>query len=58
MKEKKFPFSCPVCAKKTDYALEKMVEGAVLRCPFCKLTLTLHGHMWEDVLKELRKLGN
>jgi len=58
MKEQKFPFSCPVCGKKTDHALEELVEGAVLTCPFCKLTLTLQGHMWEDVQKELKKFRN
>jgi hypothetical protein len=33
-----------------------MVEGAILTCPFCKLTLTLHGHMLEDVQREIKKL--
>ncbi len=54
--EEKLPFACPVCGRKTDYPLAQLVEGAVLTCPFCKLTLTLHGHMWEDVQKEIRKL--
>jgi len=36
--------------------IEGMVEGAVLTCPFCKLTLTLHGHMLEDVQREIKKL--
>ena len=58
MEEKKLPFSCPVCARQTDYALAELVEGAVLTCPFCKLTLTLHGHMWEDVQRELQRLRN
>jgi len=54
--EGKFPFACPICGRKTDYQIEGLVEGAVLTCPFCKLTLTLHGHMWEDVQKEIKKL--
>jgi len=33
------------------------VEGANIICPFCKLTLTLHGHMWEDVQREISKLN-
>jgi hypothetical protein len=33
-----------------------MVEGASITCPFCKLTLTLHGHMLEDVQREIAKL--
>jgi uncharacterized Zn finger protein (UPF0148 family) len=53
---KKLPFSCPICARKTDYPLAKLKKGAVLACPFCKLTLTLHGHMLEEVKKEVRKI--
>ena len=52
----KLPFTCPVCGRKTDYLLTELKEGAVLTCPFCKLTLTLHGHMWEDVQKEIQNL--
>jgi transcription elongation factor Elf1 len=52
----KLPFSCPICGRKKDYLLTELFEGAVLTCPFCKLTLTLHGHMWEDVQKEIQKL--
>ncbi|OGQ10492.1 MAG: hypothetical protein A2026_16005 [Deltaproteobacteria bacterium RBG_19FT_COMBO_46_12] len=53
---KKLPFSCPICGRKKDYLLTELLEGAALTCPFCKLTLTLHGHMWEDVRKEIQKL--
>ena len=52
----KLPFTCPVCGRKTDYLLTELKEGAVLTCPFCKLTLTLHGHMLEDVKKEIENL--
>ena len=52
---KTLPFSCPVCGRKTDYPLNELVEGAVLTCPFCKLTLNLHGHMLEEVRKEIEK---
>ncbi|NWF91336.1 MAG: hypothetical protein HXY46_00335 [Syntrophaceae bacterium] len=54
--EKKLPFPCPVCGRKTDHPIEGLREGATLTCPFCKLTLTLHGHMWKDVQREIRKL--
>jgi transcription elongation factor Elf1 len=54
--ENKLPFSCPVCGQKKEYLLAELVEGAVLTCPFCKLTITLHGHMWQDVQKEIKKL--
>jgi ribosomal protein L37AE/L43A len=54
--EQKLPFVCPVCGRKTEYRVPELIEGAVLTCPFCKLTLTLHGHMLEDVQKEIEKL--
>jgi hypothetical protein len=50
------PFTCPVCGRKKDYIVTDLCEGATLTCLFCKLTLTLHGHMWEDVQKEIQKL--
>jgi rubrerythrin len=52
----RIPFSCPVCGRKKEYLLEELFEGAVLTCPFCKLTLTLHGHMWQEVQNEVKKL--
>ncbi|MDI7258724.1 MAG: hypothetical protein QME90_02255 [Thermodesulfobacteriota bacterium] len=36
--------------------MKELFEGAPLNCPFCKLALTLHGHMWEDVQKEVERL--
>ncbi len=54
--EQKLPFSCPVCGPKAEYFVEDLFEGALLTCPMCKLTLTLHGHMWKDVQKEIQKL--
>ena len=57
MDEKCLSFSCPVCGRKTDRPISGLVEGAVLTCPFCKLTLTLHGHMLEDVQREIRILN-
>jgi transcription elongation factor Elf1 len=54
--KKKLAFSCPICGRKKEYRMTEMVEGATLTCPFCKLTLTLHGHMWKDVQKEIQKL--
>ncbi len=33
-----------------------MVEGTQLTCPFCKLTITLHGHMLEYVKKEMERI--
>ena len=51
------PFSCPICGRKTDHPLDLFTEGAEIVCPFCKLKLTLHGHMWQEVQQELAKLG-
>jgi transcription elongation factor Elf1 len=56
VKEEKLPFTCPLCGRKTDYPWAELVEGAVLTCSFCKLRLTLHGHMLEDVGREIKKL--
>jgi transcription elongation factor Elf1 len=55
--DRKIPFSCPVCAHKTDYPITQMVEGAILNCSFCKLTIKLHGHMLQEVQREIEKLG-
>jgi len=52
----KLSFACPICGRKTDYFVKELFEGAILTCPFCKLTLTLHGHMWKDVQREIHKL--
>ena len=54
--KKNLSFSCPICGRKTDYPVSDLTEGAVLTCPFCKLTLTLHGHMWKDVQNEIQRL--
>ncbi len=56
MGDKKISFSCPVCGRKTDHPGDEMFEGAIIRCPFCKLTLKLHGHMWQEVQKEKKRL--
>jgi hypothetical protein len=52
--EKLLAFACPICGRKTDRPVSQLVEGAPLQCPFCKLTLTLHGCMWEEVQREIR----
>jgi len=58
MKEEKLPFTCPLCGRKTDYPLAGLVDGASLACSFCKVRITLQGHMLEDVRKEIKKLKN
>ena len=53
MEEKKLPITCSICGRKNEFPIEQLKEGATLICPFCKLKLTLHGHMWTDIQKEL-----
>jgi hypothetical protein len=55
MNEKKVPITCPLCGRKNEYALEILFEGSVITCPFCRIQLTLHGHMWEDIQKEIAR---
>lgn len=54
--EKTLPFSCPVCGRVTDYPIRVLIEGAQLDCPFCKVSIKLHGHMLAYVQKEIQKL--
>ncbi len=56
MQEKLLPFTCPLCGRKSEYPLDTLVEGATLLCKFCKLELRIHGHMWEDIQKEIARL--
>jgi hypothetical protein len=53
----KLAFTCPLCGRKSEYALETLAEGATIVCPFCKVKLTLHGHMWKDIESEIKKLN-
>ena len=52
----KLPFGCPICGKKKEYPVDYLVEGALLECPFCKVKLTLHGHMLQEVREQIGKL--
>ena len=54
--QKTLPFTCPVCGRKADHPRDALIEGAELICPFCKLKLILHGHMWQEVQQELAKM--
>jgi len=53
---KKLPITCPLCGRKSEYLPETLHEGALFECPFCKLQLKLHGHMWEDIQNEIARL--
>ena len=56
MDEKRLPFTCPICGRRTEHQLEQLHEGATLTCPFCKVALTLHGHMWEEIQRGIEGL--
>ena len=56
MHKKLLPITCPLCGRKNEFPLETLLEGSILLCPFCKVKLTLHGHMWEHIQEEIAKL--
>ena len=58
MHRKLLPITCPLCGRKYDFPIENLLEGSTLTCPFCKLELKLHGHMWEHIQAEIAKLEN
>jgi hypothetical protein len=55
MGERFLTITCPLCGRKNEHSMEALVEGAILACPFCTVKLTLHGHMWEDIQKDIAK---
>lgn len=55
--EQVYAFTCPICGRKTDYPIAELTEGAKITCPYCKLTLNLHGHMLQEIREEIAKLG-
>jgi hypothetical protein len=56
MNEKKLPVTCPLCGRKNEYSLEILFEGSVITCQFCRIQLTLHGHMLADIQTEIAHL--
>ena len=57
MEDKGLSITCPVCGRKNEFPVETLVEGSVLICPLCKVKLTLHGHMWEEIQANIQKLN-
>ncbi len=55
MEEKKLPVTCPLCGRKNEFPLETLFEGSIFVCPFCKIKLTLHGHMWKEIQADIEK---
>lgn len=56
MQEQSLPITCPLCGRKYEYPVALLKEGSDLVCPLCKVKLNLHGHMWEDIQREIAKL--
>ena len=56
LQEQQVPITCPLCGKKNDFALESLKEGEAFQCPNCRVKLTLHGHMWEEIRSEIAKM--
>ncbi len=56
MQDKQVPITCPICGSKNEHPLESLAEGAPLQCPVCKVKLTIHGHMWQEIQSEIAKL--
>jgi DNA-directed RNA polymerase subunit RPC12/RpoP len=54
--DKKLPITCPLCGRKSEFALEDLKEGAPLQCPKCQVKLNLHGHMWEEIQSDIAKM--
>ena len=52
----RLPVTCPICGRKHEFPIESLVEGEIMACPSCKVKLTLHGHMWEEIKGELEKI--
>lgn len=56
MEQNQLPITCPVCGRKNNFPVETLSEDSEIVCPVCRLKLTLHGHMWEDIQAGLAKL--
>jgi hypothetical protein len=56
MKIERLPITCPICGQKNEFPMENLREGEIITCPVCKVTLTLHGHMWQEIQSEIQRL--
>jgi hypothetical protein len=56
MDKAQLPITCPLCGRKNNFPVEELTEGSTMVCPFCKVKLTLHGHMWSEIQKELQRI--
>ncbi len=56
MEKDRLPVTCPICGRKNEFPVESLFEGSTIVCPLCNLKLRLHGHMWQEIQKDLAKL--
>jgi uncharacterized Zn finger protein (UPF0148 family) len=56
MAETLLPITCPLCGRKNQFPLNILHEGSQIQCPVCKVTLTLHGHMLEEIEADIARL--
>jgi hypothetical protein len=54
--DKQLPITCPLCGKKNEFPVDVLKEEYVLQCPHCKVKLTLHGHMLEEIRNDIARL--
>jgi hypothetical protein len=54
--DNQLPITCPLCGRKNDFPIDALTEGAEIQCPSCKVKLNLHGHMLEEIQREIAKL--
>jgi hypothetical protein len=54
--DKTLPITCPLCGKKNQFPVANLKEGAPLQCPNCQVKLTIHGHMWEEIKRDIDKM--
>ena len=56
MQNKRLPVTCPLCGKKNEFPLDALTEGSEIQCSTCKVKLKLHGHMLEDIQRDIARL--
>ncbi len=57
MSDSQLSVTCPICGRRNEYPVNVLIEGYVMQCSHCNVKLTLHGHMLEEIRKEIAKLG-
>ncbi len=56
MEKPSLAVTCPLCGRRSEHPLENLKEGADMVCSFCGVKLNLHGHMWEEIRKDIEAL--